>query len=194
MGFLTEVFGLKDLVLGVLDRVKLNPEKKAEIQALMEQNAHEVLKWEAELRQKELDLLGKEVEAASANIRAELQSGDRYTSRSRPTFLYMMYLVLAFNFIVLPLVQMIRGATTLVPLDLPGDLYWLFGAGYLGYATSRTLDKSGFKWNRGKRHVAHHRPLCDSLRRQPVSAPGLLLRDRLLAPAQRQGRALDFAG
>lgn len=139
--------GVKDLVLGVLDRIKLNPEEKAKIQAQMEQNAFELEKLEAEIRAKQQDYMAKEIEIASANIKAEMQTGDKLVARARPLFLYVVYVILVWNFIVLPIVQMLQG-TTLRPIDLPDDMYWLFGCGYLGYAGFRSLDKGGFKWNR----------------------------------------------
>lgn len=153
-GFLGAVGGLggiKELVLGVLDRIKLNPEEKAKIQAQMDQNSFELAKLDAELRQKQADQVAAEIETASANIRAELATGDRYTSRMRPTLGYVVYAVVIFNFILLPVVQLIRGVP-MSPLELPGDLYWLFGAGYLGYSGFRSLDKGSFDWARkGKR-------------------------------------------
>ena len=141
--------GLKDLVLGVLDRIKLSPEKKAEIQAQLDKNQFELSKMEHEIAVKQQEYMAKEIDAASANIRAEAGSGDKYSARSRPTFMYVIYLVIIWNFLVLPIIQMANGLTV-APIDLPGDMYWLFGAGYLGYAGFRSLDKSGFQWNKSK--------------------------------------------
>ena len=152
MGILASIatLGLKDLVLGILDRIKLPPEKKAEIEKAMAEHAFELQKMEMELASKQADQVAKEIEAASANIRAEATSGDEYTRRARPTFMYLIYLILAFNYIALPLVQLFRGQA-LAPIDLPSDMYWLFAAGYLGYAGFRSLDKGGFKWNRNNK-------------------------------------------
>lgn len=141
--------GLKDLVFGVLDRIKLSPEAKAEIEQQKAEIEQQAAKMEFELRQKEMDLQAKESEIAGSNIRAEGGSTDKFTSRARPTFMYVIYLVLIWNFLLLPIVQMVRGAAV-DPIDLPGDLYMLFGAGYLGYVSWRSLDKSGFQWNRTK--------------------------------------------
>jgi hypothetical protein len=141
--------GLKDLVLGVLDRIKLSPEKKAEIQAQLDQNSFELSKMQHELEMKQQDYMAKEIETASANIKAEAESGDKFTSRSRPMFMYLIYVILGWNFIVLPIIQMFKGVPT-QPIALPDDMYWLFGAGYLGYTGFRSLDKTGFKWNKSK--------------------------------------------
>jgi hypothetical protein len=61
------------------------------------------------LQERTMDAESKAIEAASANIRVEAQSGDKWTSRARPTFLYLFYVILAFNFILVPIGQMIKG-------------------------------------------------------------------------------------
>jgi len=128
--------GLQELVLGILDRIKLAPEEKAKIEAQMNQYKFELQKIEVELRAKEQEFIAKEIEAASSNIRAEVQSGDKYTARARPTFLYLVNLILAWNYIFVPLFQR-------SPLDLPEPLFWLFGSVVLGYTGARTWEKIG---------------------------------------------------
>ena len=140
--------GLGKLIKDVVGTFKLTPEEKAKFETLIEEHAHEIQLKEYELQVKSIEAENKAIEEASANIRAEAQSGDKFTSRARPTFLYIIYIVILFNFITLPIIQMFKGATTLLPLDLPEDLYYLFGAGYLGYTSARMLDKSGYKWGR----------------------------------------------
>lgn len=139
--------GIKDLVLGVMDRIKLNPEERAKIQAQMDQNAFELQKMEMELKKQQQDYMTEEIKAASANIQAEANTGDPQVRRARPYFLYVMYIILLWNFVLLPFIQM-AFKMTLAPINLPSDLYWLFGCGYLGYAGFRSLDKGGFQWNR----------------------------------------------
>jgi hypothetical protein len=128
--------GLKDLVLGVLDRIKLYPEEMAKIQLQLDQNAFELQKMQLELEAREKEQIAKEIEAASANIRAEAQSGDKYTARARPTFLYLVMLILGWNYIAVPLFNR-------VPLELPEPLFWLFGSAVLGYTGARTWEKVG---------------------------------------------------
>lgn len=77
---------------------------------------------------------------AGQNIRAETTSADKYTSRARPTFLYIIEAVLGFNYILLPVMQFAMGRAV-APILLPSDLLWLFGACVLGYAGARSLDK-----------------------------------------------------
>jgi hypothetical protein len=132
--------GIKDLVVTVLDRIKLPPEKKAEIELAMAQNAHELARLE-------LELAKTEAASASENIRAEVLSGDAYTRRARPTFLYIVYIILVWNYILLPLIQYADGQAP-APIALPESLFWLFGAGYLGYVGARSFDK--WKFGNGK--------------------------------------------
>lgn len=94
-----------------------------------------------EIEQKEAAAL---LAATSAVISEEAKSEDPWVRRARPTFLYIIYIVIAFNFIFIPILGMgasIWGKTPFVPIALPEDLYWLFGSGYLGYAGARTWDK-----------------------------------------------------
>ena len=78
----------------------------------------------------------KEIEAASANIRAEAQSGDKYTSRSRPSFIYVMLAIFVCNYIIFPVLSR-------PPLTFPEPLFWLFGSCMLGYTGARTWEKIG---------------------------------------------------
>lgn len=135
MGALDSILslGIKDLVIAVLDRIKLPPEKKAEIELAMAQNAHELARLE-------LELAKTEAASASENIRAEALSGDAYTRRARPTFLYIVYIILIWNYILLPFVQYAGGQAP-APIQLPEPLFWLFGTGYLGYVGARSFDK-----------------------------------------------------
>jgi hypothetical protein len=136
--------GLGELVKDVVGTFKLAPEKKAELQQVIDQNAHEIQMKEYELQVRAMDAESKAIEAASANIRAEAQSGDKWTSRARPTFLYLFYIILAFNFILVPIAQMIKGISfaQLRPIEFPDILWEVFVAGYLGYTGVRSWEKS----------------------------------------------------
>jgi hypothetical protein len=133
---ITGATGLKDLVLGILDRIKLSPEKKAEVELAMATNAQELQKIQMEMEAKEQESIAREIEAASANIRAEVTNGDKFTSRSRPSFVYMMLLIMACNYVIFPLV----GRSV---IEYPEALYWLFGSVMLGYTGARTWEKIG---------------------------------------------------
>ena len=89
-----------------------------------------------------------EISARLSAIVAEANSHDPWTSRARPSFLYVMYILLLF---ALP-----RGILAAFAPDkalaigqgmnaylagLPEPLYALFGTGYLGYTAARQWGK-----------------------------------------------------
>jgi hypothetical protein len=89
-----------------------------------------------------------EMEVALSAILAEAQSADPWTSRARPTFLYVMYAAigLCFGGGVLGIWWPDHVTTAAQNISnllgaIPDDLWWLFGAGYLGYTGARSFDK-----------------------------------------------------
>ena len=82
-------------------------------------------------------------------IVAEAQSNDPWTSRARPSFLYVMYTLILW---AIPmgliaaadprLAQSIGSGMTSYLRGLPEELYMLFGTGYLGYTAARTWGKT----------------------------------------------------
>ncbi|MGE4298314.1 MAG: 3TM-type holin [Desulfovibrionaceae bacterium] len=102
------------------------------------------------LRLVELERAGelKELETRYAAIVAEAQSSDPWTSRARPGFLYVMYLLFlaSIPFGVVAVFCPDKAATFQQYVSawfngLPPELYTLFGAGYLGYSGMRSWDK-----------------------------------------------------
>lgn len=82
-------------------------------------------------------------------ILAEAQSQDKWTSRARPSFLYVIYVMIlasipmgalyAFN----PVLANAIAVGMKQWLDaIPQPLWMLFGTGYLGYSASRSFDKA----------------------------------------------------
>lgn len=78
-------------------------------------------------------------EIASANITAEAKSGDKFTERARPSFMYVVISILAFNYMGIPLFQVF--GSKVAPIQLPGDLLTLFGVCITGYVVSRGVEK-----------------------------------------------------
>lgn len=88
------------------------------------------------------------IEARLAAIVAEAQSADPWTSRARPSFLYVMYAMILF---ALPMgiiaaftpqtANAIATGMTAYLHGLPEELYALFGTGYLGYTAARQWGK-----------------------------------------------------
>lgn len=104
----------------------------------------------------QLDLLSmqqsgqlKELVVSISAILAEAQSADPWTSRARPSFMYVMYVMILVA-VPMGIVQTISpdtatDITTGVKAWLaamPEELWWLFGAGYLGYTGARSYDKA----------------------------------------------------
>lgn len=90
----------------------------------------------------------KQLEVQIAAIVAEANSADPWTSRARPSFLYVMY-VLLLSAIPMGLLaafrpqvaQDIAAGMNSYLAGLPEPLYALFGTGYLGYTAARQWGK-----------------------------------------------------
>ncbi|ASK87031.1 holin family protein [Sphingorhabdus sp. SMR4y] len=115
---------------------KIIPDREARDQAKLE-----LLKLEGS---QELD----EVRVQMSAILAEAQSSDPWTSRARPSFLYVMYLLLLWS-IPMGLIAAFRpeaaadisAGMNAYLSGIPEPLYALFGTGYLGYTVARQWGK-----------------------------------------------------
>ena len=115
---------------------KIIPDKEARAKAKLELLA---LEGSQELKQ---------IEARLSAIVAEANSKDPWTSRARPSFLYVMYTMILF---ALPMgvlaafsaetARDIGHGMTSYLRGLPEELYALFGTGYLGYTAARQWGK-----------------------------------------------------
>lgn len=119
----------------LIDRLFPDPEQKAKAK-------QELTKLEQD---GELALLTARMSA----ITAEAQSEDRWTSRARPAFMYVFYLVILSLVLVAPVVGVFYPDQMTVFFAnvssgfeaIPEELWWLFGTGYLGYSGLRTVEK-----------------------------------------------------
>lgn len=93
----------------------------------------------------ELELLSRQLQA----IVAEAQSTDPWTSRARPTFLYVIYIMILMS-VPMGFLSAFRpeiasavayGMSSWLKA-IPDALYTLFGVGYLGYTGARGWEKS----------------------------------------------------
>jgi hypothetical protein len=89
------------------------------------------------------------IEAQMSAIIAEANSHDPWTSRARPSFLYVMYALLLWSIpmgliaAVNPaMAQSIARGMTAYLAAIPEELYALFGTGYLGYTAARAWGKA----------------------------------------------------
>ncbi|GGD89034.1 hypothetical protein GCM10011515_05890 [Tsuneonella deserti] len=127
-----------DVLIGPVTSIidKVIPDKEARAKAKL---ALIELEGTQELRQ---------IEARLSAIVAEANSADPWTSRARPSFLYVMYAMIlwALPIGVLSLFRpdaagAIASAMTAYLRGLPDELYALFGTGYLGYTAARQWGK-----------------------------------------------------
>ena len=90
----------------------------------------------------------KELEVRMSAIVMEAKSTDPWTSRARPSFLYVIYFIIlmavpmSIIFAFEPNIanRIILGFSKWLHA-IPEPLWALFGAGYLGYSASRSYDK-----------------------------------------------------
>lgn len=90
----------------------------------------------------------KEMTTQLSAILAEAQSEDPWTSRARPSFLYVMYVMILAG-IPMGVLYVFNPAAALGIASglkmwleaIPEALYTLFGVGYLGYAGMRGMEK-----------------------------------------------------
>jgi len=112
-------------------------------------NAEDADKRKAELAMMVQQGKLKELEISMSAIIAEANSKDKWTSRARPSFMYLFYTVIVFLVIIFPVIgiwfptEMIRFYENVTAgfIAIPEPMWWTFTAGYLGYATNRTVEK-----------------------------------------------------
>ena len=125
---------LLPLISNVLDKVVPDPKAReaAKLKLIQEAQAGKL----------------QEVEKQLSAIVAEAQSKDPWTSRARPTFLYVVYLLILTS-IPMALVHAFNPELALWLIEgfhgwlsaIPEPIVTLFGVGYLGYTGARSYDK-----------------------------------------------------
>ncbi|MYL97111.1 hypothetical protein GR702_04905 [Novosphingobium sp. FGD1] len=130
---------LLDSLLGPVTRIidKVVPDPEARDRAKLE-----LLRLE---NSRELEML----QASLSAVVAEANSADPWTSRARPSFLYVIYVMILW---ALPMgmigafspatAKAIGESMTAYLAGIPEPLYALFGTGYLGYAVVRQWGKA----------------------------------------------------
>jgi hypothetical protein len=129
---------LVDVGKSLIDR--LFPDKVAQ--------AAERAKAELELTALQQSGRLQEIQVQMSAIIAEAQSPDPWTSRARPSFMYVIYIVILAGFPMGVLsafrpeiaAQVAAGFQAWLSA-VPDALWALFGAGYLGYTGARTFEK-----------------------------------------------------
>lgn len=125
---------IAEIVKTVVGRVWPDPEKQAQ----------------AELEVAKLAQSGEltKLQTQMSAILAEANSADPWTSRARPTFLYVMYIMILAG-IPMGFVSAYKPDLAIAVAEgmkmwltaIPDELYTLFGVGYTGYAVMRGVEK-----------------------------------------------------
>jgi hypothetical protein len=131
--------GFLDAIIGPVSKLldKIIPDPQARDLAKLE-----LLKLQGD---QEMALIGAQLQG----IVAEAQSSDPWTSRARPSFLYVMYALILWA-VPMGLIASvdpkmalnIGNGMTAYLRGIPEELYALFGTGYLGYTAARTWGKT----------------------------------------------------
>jgi len=146
MGWFSDLFtsGAGSLVSSigeVADRFIESPDDKnafkLQMQTLIQQRDSEI---EQSLR--------KNLEAKERVLVAELNQGDSYTKRARPTVVYAGLIFITINYVVFPLLARVATAMGIAvdasPLaDLPGDFWLAWGGICATWSIGRTIEKRG---------------------------------------------------
>jgi hypothetical protein len=117
-----------------------------------DQNAREAAKLQ--LVQTEGQQALQEIQAQLSPILAEAQSSDPWTSRARPSFMYVIYVLLLASIPMGILFAYDADVAERVTegfknwlMAIPEPIISLFGMGYLGYTGARSFEK----WKVGKK-------------------------------------------
>ena len=135
MGFdITGLGSISSLLEKGLDIIFPDPEKKANAQAAL-------------IKAKDAGELN-ELTATMQVMIAEAKSQDKWTSRARPSFMYVMYTMIltaipmgvlyAFNPEMAA--NIAKGMKEWLS-SIPEAMWWLFGVGYTGYSVNREIGK-----------------------------------------------------
>lgn len=105
---------------------------------------------EAMIMKAQSDAAIAQLQISMSAIVEEAKSADKWTSRARPSFLYVMYAMIlsaipmgfvsAFN---QPVASRVAAGLQMWLAAIPDSMWTLFTTGYLGYVVARGADKAG---------------------------------------------------
>lgn len=130
------ITGVSDLLTTAINKIWPDPADKAKAEAVTMAAA--------------ADAAVTQLRATQAVMLAEEQSTDKWTSRARPSFLYVMYAMILMS-IPMGIVSAINPALAThitagiqaFLASIPQPMWDLFTTGYLGYVVARGADKAG---------------------------------------------------
>ena len=134
--------GLADTIKAVVGTFKLSPEKKAEIEAAIEDNLQQIRMKEYELQVRGMDMEAATIDAQKSIIVAEMQQSDAYTKRARPTIVYAGLVAIFLAHIIMPYVSHFT-RNTVPDISLPTDFWYVWGAVCSVWFIGRTMERRG---------------------------------------------------
>lgn len=140
MSLLSKIFssGLGDVVEkvgNVADRFNLSGEEKQKFKLEMEALLQ---KRDAEIEQ----TLHSELQAKERILVTELQQGDSYTKRARPSVVYAGLAFIFFNYTIVPVISKMNGVD-ITPLVLPPEFWYGWSGIVATWSIGRTMEKRG---------------------------------------------------
>lgn len=96
------------------------------------------------LKEKVLDLLKTEIEAARDVIMAEINSDSYLAKNWRPITMLTFVVIIANNYIIYPYLQLFFNSGAM--LDIPPDMWGLLKLGLGGYVVGRSVEKGIQVW------------------------------------------------
>jgi len=127
--------GLAETAKGIIEEFHMSPEQKAEQLAKIAAAQEAALESARDYDAKMNDIAGQ-------NIRADAASQDKFTERARPTFMYIIEAILAWNYMGMSILRVLLHRSDIGPVTLPADLLTLFGVCVTGYVFTRSADKA----------------------------------------------------
>jgi hypothetical protein len=139
MSFISKILGggakqVLDGVDALIGRFKASPEEKQAFKLELEQQR------DAEIE----ETIRAELQAKERVLVAELQQGDSYTKRARPTVVYVGLVFIFFNYVLVPTVQSFS-SVSIRPFDLPTEFWAAWGGIVATWSIGRSAEKRGAK-------------------------------------------------
>lgn len=136
MGLTATLSGVLSAADGILGRFIKSPTEKdqalQEMERIFQQRDSEV---EQTIR--------KELEAKERIMVAELQQGDTYTKRARPSVVYAGLAMIFINYCAIPIVNQFAGMGHTEPMNLPTEFWASWGTVVSVWSLGRSAEKRG---------------------------------------------------
>jgi hypothetical protein len=140
-GVLANILGGNALggVASIINAIKgKNPEDAAKLQELLEKHQDAILAAQVAQDQAQRDENVSLNSIAGQNVRADAQSGDKFTGRARPAVIWVGLGIMAWNYVVVPMMA-IHFKIQIVTFP---DMFWeTWGVVATGVVMTRTADK-----------------------------------------------------